>query len=193
MFLGENGKYPKDLQKNIQASQNYQAYILAETTKGYRASPKHVAGYCQFHFIDVSAANWPKSIVSHDLTPKEGYYAMNQVNQPLVALPVLSELKDEIDIFVANDLNKEMKSARIEWKIYIEDEVVEAGFKVASIPAGSVLKVTGLPIGKSVPKETRTIRIGILIYDSKKQLISKYNRPVFIKAWRYKDEIFNAK
>ena len=193
MFLGLDGKYPKNLQENITASQNYQAYILDETTKGYRASPKHVSGYCQFHFIDVSAANWPKSIVSHDLTPKEGYYAMAQVNQPLVALPILSELKDEIDILVANDLNQEIKSVRIEWNIYIEDEVVEKGFKVASIPAGSVLKVAALPIGKSVPKETPTIRIWISIYNAKNQLLSKYNRPVFIKAWRYKEGIFNQK
>lgn len=193
MFLGANGKYPKDLQENIKASQNYQAYILDETTKGYRASPKHVSGYCQFHFIDVSAANWPKSIVSHDLTPKEGYYAMSLVNQPLVALPVLSELKDEIDIIVANDLNQEMKSARIEWKIYIEDEMIAEGFSAAAIPAYHVVKVAGIAIGKRVPKETGTIRIETLIFDDQNHLLSKYVRPVFIRAWRYKDGIFNHK
>ncbi len=193
MFLGLDGKFPKNLQENITASQHYQAYILDETTKGYRASPKHVSGYCQFHFFDVSAANWPKSIVSHDLTPKEGYFAMAQANQPLVALPVLSELKDEIDILVANDLSQEVKSARIEWKISIENEIIEKGSTVATIPADNVLKVAGITIGKSIPKDTRTIKIETLIYNDQNQLLSKYSRPVFIRAWRYKDGIFNQK
>jgi beta-mannosidase len=191
MFLGFNGKYPENLQENIVASQNYQAYILDETTKGYRVSPSHVTGYFQFHFIDVMPANWPKSIVSHDLTPKTGYYAMAQVNQPVVALPVMSELKDEIDLFVANDLNHEFPNGRIRWDISIEGNSVICDSVVTNIKACTATRAASVSIGKLIPKDTNAITIRLTIYDAGGNFISKYERPVFIKAWRYKDRIFS--
>jgi len=191
MFLGFNGIYPKNLQENIVASQNYQAYILDETTKGYRVSPSHVTGYFQFHFIDVIPANWPKSIVSHDLTPKTGYFAMAQVNQPVVALPIMSELKDEIDVFVANDLNQEFLNARIKWELSIDGKIVIRDSIQADIKACTAIKVASVSSGNSIPKETSVINIRLVIYDAKGNFVSQYERPVFIKAWRYKDRIFN--
>lgn len=190
MFLGLNGKTPKTFQENIVASQNYQAYILDETTKGYRISPNHVSGYFQFHFIDVIAANWPKSIVSHDLKPKTGYFAMAQANQPVVALPIMSELKDEIDIFVANDLNQEFLNANIKWKIFINDKAVISDSTSTEIKACTAKKVASISSGKSIPKETSIINIRISVYDEIGNFVSKYERPIFIKAWRYKDRIF---
>jgi beta-mannosidase len=65
--IGFRGQRPGNLGEYIAASQNYQADVLAEVTKGHRLSPRRIAGYFQFHFIDATAALWPKSIVSHDL------------------------------------------------------------------------------------------------------------------------------
>ena len=60
-------------------------------------SPRRIAGYFQFHFIDVVPANWPKSIVSHDLRPKKAYFEMAQVNQPIAVLPRLLDLDKPSD------------------------------------------------------------------------------------------------
>lgn len=190
MFLGLNGKTPNTLNENIVASQNYQAYILDETTKGYRISPHHVSGYFQFHFIDVIAANWPKSIVSHDLTPKTGYFAMAQANQPIVALPIMSELKDEIDIYVTNDLNKEFTKARISWDITVDGKTVIHNYVTKDIQPCSSFKVAAISSAEFIPKETNVINVRLTIQDSSGNYISKYERPVFIKAWRLKDKIF---
>jgi len=85
-LIGFRGRAPTNLGEYILASQIFQADQLTELTRSWRLSPRRVAGYFQFHFMDVLPADWPKSILSHDFTPKRAYLAMAQLNQPVVPL-----------------------------------------------------------------------------------------------------------
>ena len=99
------GRNPRNLAEYIEASQNYQEALLADKTIGMRLSPRAVAGYFQFHFIDAVPVFWPKSSISHDHRPKRAYYQMAQINQPVVALPQLSGRRpDAVTLWIANDL-----------------------------------------------------------------------------------------
>ena len=99
------GRNPTNLGQYIEASQNYQEAVLADKVIGMRLSPRAIAGYFHFHFLDVVPVFWPKSIVSYDHRPKKAYFQLAQLNQPVVALPQLSGVKpDAMTLWVANDL-----------------------------------------------------------------------------------------
>ena len=72
------GRNPTNLREYIEASQNYQEAVLADKVIGMRLSPRSIAGYFHFHFLDVVPVFWPKSIVSHDHRPKKAYYQLAQ-------------------------------------------------------------------------------------------------------------------
>lgn len=190
MRIGFDGKQPRNLGEYIIASQRFQAYQLDEVTKGYRLSPQHVAGYMQFHFVDILPANWPKSIVSHDLRPKEGYFAMAQVNQPLAPLPVFSNLKDEMEIWIANDLLLEGKDYTVHWKISAGNRKLKEGKFAAEIQALEARLAGIVPLSPAVPEETAAINVYLALHGPEGELISTYERPVFIKAWRKGDKAF---
>ncbi|MCB9290504.1 MAG: beta galactosidase jelly roll domain-containing protein [Lewinellaceae bacterium] len=190
MRIGFDGRQPRNLGEYILASQRFQAYQLDEVTKGYRLSPQHVAGYMQFHFIDILPANWPKSIVSHDLRPKEGYYAMAQVNQPLAPLPVFSNLKDEMEIWIANDLLLEGMNYTVHWKISADNRKLGEGKFTAEIQALDARLAGIVPLSQAVPEETAAINVYLALHGPEGELISTYERPVFIKAWRKGREAF---
>ena len=69
-IIGLRGKTPENLDEIIRASQTVQVDILTEVTKGFRMSNR-ISGYFQFHYFDALAAYWPKSVISHDNTPKK--------------------------------------------------------------------------------------------------------------------------
>ena len=149
--VGLRGRQPSSLADYIAASQNYQYDQLAELTKAWRLSARRVAGYFQFHFIDVLPANWPKSIVSHDLTPKRGYFAMAQVNQPLVPLPRLTKNGRAMELWVANDLPQAHPGCRVRWSVLRAATTLAEGIQPVDVPASDAV-LAGMADLSALPK-----------------------------------------
>ena len=88
--IGFRGQRPGNLGEYIAASQNYQADVLAEVTKGHRLSPRRIAGYFQFHFIDATAALWPK-VYCQPRPPAQEGLLRNGPGQPAGGAPLPTE------------------------------------------------------------------------------------------------------
>jgi hypothetical protein len=114
---GMRGKRAKNLGDYIESSQVHQADLLTEATKSFRFSRKTVVGYYLFHFIDLAPANWPKSIMGYDLSPKKGFFAMAQLNQPVVPLYRLLDRGSALEIWVSNDLTLAFPGCTVTWRI----------------------------------------------------------------------------
>jgi hypothetical protein len=175
--FGFRGKPPTNLAEYITASQTYQADTLAEATKGFRLSKQAMAGYFQFHFVDATAAHWPKAIVSHDLRPKLAYYEMAQVNQPVVPLYRLVERGAAIELWVANDLAVPLPGCKVKWTVHAGDHRLhgEAAGAVRADDAVCLGRVdlTQLPAGSDV------INIALTLNDSKGRKVSEYQREIY--------------
>ena len=175
--FGFRGRKPANLEQYIEASQNYQADVLAEATKGIRLSKRGVAGYFQFHFLDGTAAQWPKSIVSHDFLPKRGYYEMAQVNQPLTPLYRLIDQGRTLEIWVANDLPLGLPGCKVRWAISAAQRRIE-GEAPADVP-GSEAVLCGKVDLSVLPAEEEVLQVALALDDPRGRRLSAYEREVY--------------
>lgn len=172
------GRDPGNLAEYIEASQNYQAAVLADKTIGMRLSPRAVAGYFQFHFLDVIPVFWPKAIVSHDQRPKKAFYQMAQINQPLVALPQLSGARpDALKLWIANDFTESFPRATLRWTIRRDGRSLLAGQQQLDVPplgvvAGETIDL--LPVTTKVP----AFDLELTVSAANGELLSRYQRTV---------------
>jgi hypothetical protein len=186
--MGFRGRRPKNLGQYIEASQNSQADVLAEYAKSLRLSPRAIGGYYQFHFIDVLPANWPKSIVSHDLRPKRAYYEMAQVNQPVVPLFQIKDKGNAMDIWVANDLPEALRNCRVAWTIEGDGRVLQDGKVDADVRPLDATLVKTIDLA-AVPQSAPVVHIALTLADAVGKPVSHYHREVFLKAWRTQEEL----
>jgi hypothetical protein len=171
------GRKPANLAEYIEASQGYQEAVLADKTIGYRISPRAVAGYFQFHFLDVVPAFWPKSIVSHDHRPKKAYYQMAQINQPLVALAQLSgDRPDGMTLWVANDLSEPFDGAIVAWAATAGKETV-TGSRRIDVPAIDAVSVTRVDL-RPVTSGADAFELALTLTDASGRVLSRYVRHV---------------
>ena len=152
--------------------------LLADKVIGMRLSPRAIAGYFHFHFIDVVPAFWPKSIVSHDHRPKKAYYQLAQLNQPVVALPQLSGAKpDAMTLWVANDLPEAFPKATLRWTVSARGKALLEGRQTLDVPAlgaAAGKKIDLLPVTTNVP----AFDIELSLADKDGGLLSRYRRTV---------------
>ncbi len=188
-IVGFGGKRPANLGEYIEASQNYQAVLLAEITKGFRLSPRRISGYFHFHFINVLAVNWPKAIVSHDLRPKKGYLAMAQVNQPLVPLFRITDRGARMEVWVANDLPKGLKDCEIRWKVAAGETTFVDGRKSIDVAASNAVLVEKVDLS-AVPRKVTHVTVSLVLLSPTGDTLSQYEQKVFLNAWRLEDAIF---
>lgn len=173
------GRNPTNLAEYIEASQNYQEALLADKTIGMRLSPRAIAGYFHFHFIDAIPVHWPKAIVSHDQRPKKAYYQFAQINQPVVALPQLTgERPDSLRLWVANDLIEEFPGATLRWTASREGRTLLSGSQTVDIPPISATPVGEpldlVPVTSALP----AFDLELTLTDSSGRLLSRYRRTV---------------
>lgn len=188
-IVGFRGRRPTNLGQYIGASQNYQADTLGELAAGFRLSPQYIGGYFQFHFIDALPAHWPKSIVSHDLCPKKGFFEMAQVNQPVVPLFYVSGQGKSIEIWLANDLPDALSNCRVGWTIKTQGKTLAQGGKQADasrLGAALVETIDLQAIAAGIP----VLTISLTLADATGKLLSRYEREVFIEAWRRQEAVF---
>ena len=175
--FGFRGRRPANLEQYIEASQNYQADVLAEATKGFRLSKQAVGGYFQFHFLDGTAAQWPKSIVSHDFLPKKGYYEMAQVNQPIVPLYRVIDRGKALEIWAVNDLAIPLPACKIQW------DIRAAGGRVQGEAAGNLPADSARLFGKAelagLPRDADVLQVELTLLDAQGRTVSRYQREVY--------------
>ncbi len=186
--VGLRGRKPSNLGEYIEASQNYQYDQLAELTKAWRMSPQRIAGYFQFHFIDVLPANWPKSLVSHDLTPKRAYFAMASVNQPLVPLPRLLPGGWSMELWAANDLPKTLPGCRIRWRVLHEGNVLAEGEHPVDVPASGAVRA-GIADLTGVPAWAEVVDVHLTLEGPDRGTLAEYGQEVYLAAWRGADTV----
>lgn len=191
-IFGFRGRIPKTLSEYIIASQTYQADQLTVLTRAWRLSPHKVSGYFQFHFYDVLPANWPKCIVSHDFEPKRGFYAMAQLNQPIVPLPVLSADGQQLSLWTANDTVLSDAAASIVYVVRTGRSVWAQGTVTANVKAYDALEAGTVSL-ETVPADTDTVSIDLELRDADGRRISAYSGEFFIRAWRVKEAILPSK
>jgi beta-mannosidase len=188
-IIGFRGRRPANLGQYIEASQNYQADTLAELATGFRLSPRYIGGYFQFHFIDALPAHWPKSVVSHDFRPKKGYYEMAQVNQPVVPLFQITGQGKTLEVWLANDLPDPLANCRMTWAITAEGKTLAQGEKRADAPPLDAALIETISLSATAP-DVPVVTISLTLTDATGTLLSRYQREVFLKAWRLQDALF---
>ncbi len=174
-------RMPQTLEEHIQASQTVQADILMEVTKGWRLS-KRVGGYFQFHFVDVNAATWPKSIVSHDLRPKKGYFAMAQMNRPTIALPRLIQNAEVMELWVDNDTSIPYRKAVLEWSVEHDGKVAIQGRETVDVPAWNPQKVKQVDLSSLSKAGVATVSLKLV--DSGGAGLCEYEQEFHLRAYR---------
>lgn len=181
--VGFNGKVPRNLGQYIEASQNYQALLLAERTTAFRISPEKLSGYMMFYFAEPLPSFWPKAIVSSNLCPKKAYYEMAKLNRPLVPLFQIQKGGNCMEIWVANDLPHEFKNCEVSWNVKAGDKNLLAGSKALHVPAGNAILVETVDLSP-VPEETQMVTISLRLTNSKGKKLSSYQRELWLELWR---------
>ena len=180
--VGFYGKVPRNLGEYIEASQNYQALLLAERTTAFRISPGKLSGYVMFYFAEPLPSFWPKAIVSSNLRPKKAYYEMAKLNRPLVPLFQIQKGGNRMEIWVANDLPREFMNCEVSWNVKAGDKNLLAGSKSLHVPASNAILVETVDLSP-VPEETQMVTISLRLMDSKGKKLSSYQRELWLELW----------
>jgi beta-mannosidase len=172
------GRNPVNLGQYIEASQNYQEAVLADKVIGMRLSPRAIAGYFHFHFIDVVPVFWPKSIVSHDHRPKKAYYQLAQLNQPVVPLAQLTGAKpDAMTLWVANDLDEPLNRCTLDWAVAVGGKSVLHGAAALDVPPLDAVRGPQIDL-RPVTARAAAFDLTLVLSGAAGRVISRYQRQV---------------
>jgi len=172
------GRKPVNLGEYIEASQNYQESLLADKVTGMRLSPRSVAGYFHFHFMDVVPAFWPKSIVSHDHRPKKAFYQLAQLNQPVVPLAQLAGAKpDAMALWAANDLPEALPGCTLRWRVSADGKPALQGAAALDVPALDAIRGPVVDL-RPAAANAKTLELNLTLIDAAGHTISCYQRQV---------------
>lgn len=188
--VGFYGKVPRNLGEYIEASQNYQALLLAERTTAFRISPGKLSGYVVFYFAEPLPSFWPKAIVSSNLCPKKAYYEMAKLNRPLVPLFQIQKGGNCMEIWVANDLPREFEDCQVSWNVEAGGMSLLTGSRTSHVPAGSAILVQNVDL-RTVPEDTRMVTISLRVTDSVGKELSFYERELWLELWRKERALFS--
>ena len=182
LIIGFRGKRPHTLAQYIEASQHYQSDIYAEQITGFRLSPRCLAGYFVFHLIDALPAEWQKSFISFDFTPKKGYYELAQLNQPVVPLFQVTDEGKTLLLWVANDREETISDCCLSWIIERDEKIILQGEEPVEVPSLDALQIATIDLLAILP-DTPVMTVSLALHDAAGTLISQYRREVFLHAW----------
>ena len=141
----------KSLPEFVANSQKYQAYLLKEYITSFRLKKyKPMNGYFQFMFVDC----WPSitwSVVDYFRKPKQGYFALQTVSQPLLPVWRIHTTRyNRGDVLnwgssfltglqIINDFPHAVKGLKVEARVVNpRGRVLFRESRVCSVPADSV-------------------------------------------------------
>lgn len=180
---GFRGKQPSTLAGYITASQTFQADQLTELTRSWRLMPRRINAYFQFHFMDVLPANWPKSVLSHDFTPKRAFFAMAQLNQPLAPLCRIAPDGNAAELWIANDLPEVLPGHRLNWSFTALGARPLTGTRDLAIPASNAVMAVSVDLS-TIPTAADTVTAHLEIRSPQGTIIARSRHEFFLRAWR---------
>ena len=180
---GFRGREPRTLTEYIEASQQYQADALAEQATGYRLSPRRIGGYFVFHFVDGLPAEWPKSIVSFDLTPKRAYFALAQINQPVAPLFQITDEGKSLAIWIANDREERYTQAHVAWRLTAGGKVLRQGEQRVDVQPLDATPVSTVDLSPLLPASP-VISVELTLSDAAGKPVSHSRREVYLPAYQ---------
>ncbi len=187
MLIGGRGQLPRCLAEYIAASQRYQADVIAEQATAFRLSPQRIAGHFVFHFIDGLPAEWPKSIVSFNGTPKKAYWAVAQIYQPLVPLFRVTGGGRQFELWVANDRQQALGRSRLIWQLAWGEKVLAGEERVDILPLNAVFaKAVELP---SDWAEADVVRVALFLQDADGNPLAQQQREIYLPAYRQPSDL----
>ena len=181
-IVGFRGQRPANLGEYIEASQNYQADVLAELTKGLRLSPRAIGGYFQFHFIDAAAGPLAEVDRQPRLAAEKGLLR-DGPGQPAAGRRC-SSCRPEgktMELWVANDLPERFERCRLQWSVGGRQAAARAKRRSTSRPSR---RHGGKDRPVARPAETRMATIELALSDAAGKVLSRCRQEVFLKAWR---------
>jgi hypothetical protein len=181
LWEGGRGQEPHALGEHIAASQQYQADVLAEQATGFRLSPRRISGYFVFHYLDALPAEWPKSIISFDLTPKAGYYALAQINQPLAPLFQLTNDGRTLALWVANDRETALPHAQVAWRIRGAAGAERQGTHAVDVAPLDATPVTTVDLADL---HAGAVTVELTLRDARGHVLAQTCREVYPPAWQ---------
>jgi hypothetical protein len=182
-LAGSRGVEQTTLMGHIRASQTFQGDQLHELTRSWRLMDKQVNGYFQFHFVDLVPANWPKSILSHDLRPKSAYFVMAMLNQPLAPMVEINQGGRTATLWIANSTGAAFTDTTLRWQVLDgAHEQIADQQHLASLDCG-VTRVARIEL-EHVPETQREATFALGLFGPQGRLLAKYQHTFFIQSWR---------
>jgi hypothetical protein len=111
-------------------------------------------------------------------------------NQPVVPLFEIIGPGSTFKIWLANDLPEGLPDCRVSWTVTSAGRtLVQGARRVDAPPLGTALVET---IGSgAVPDEVSVVTVSLSLADATGKLLSRYEREVFLQAWRLQDALFS--
>lgn len=126
--------------------QQYQYKLLKFYIEHYRAQKyKPCSGYFQFMFIDLCPQSF-YGVLDYWATPKMGWSALEESNQPLAIMAILPETgaSKNAEIIIANDTDNAY-TGTVSWHLVYGDKVIASDHFAASIGPDDVAVCGSLP------------------------------------------------
>jgi hypothetical protein len=114
---------------------------------------------------------------------------MAQVNQPVVPLLRVIGQGKALEIWVANDTADGLAGCRITWTLKAEGKTLMHGEKRADVPPLDAALLETIDLDAAV-QDVPVASVSLTLTDATGKLLSRYQREVFLKAWRLQDALF---
>lgn len=126
----------------IDASQDYQAWVVKFMSETFRRDPRMVS-FAIHLFIDAWPGGWMKTIMDVDRQPKKAYFAYRDALEPLMT-SIRSDRRhfwagEEVpfELWISNDLNESYDNYSIHYQIEEGGKVLFSSKEKANIPINS--------------------------------------------------------
>lgn len=124
----------------IRESQKYQAQAVRMMTEAYRRDRRMVT-FAYHLFIDAFPEGWTKTLMDVDRNPKEAFFAYRNALEPVMLnlrtdrFRFFAGEEAQVECWVCNDRDEDLKDLQIKYQILNDGEVVYAGIGDAYVDA----------------------------------------------------------
>jgi beta-mannosidase len=170
-----------DLESWVEATQQYQAYVVREVVETLRRLRYHpCGGYIHFSLNDaMPAVSW--SVLDHRRIPKAGYFALADASRPV--LPIAGPLPSyaagggrlRFDIYVVNDSRQDLLDCSLRVGVHAPSYSSTRCF-TGSCPADGLARVTRLNV--PVPNQQGSVKVELALSVGESEIVNDYSVPI---------------
>jgi hypothetical protein len=155
----------------IEASQQFQAWVIGLMTQAYRRLPG-MNSFAIHLFIDAWPAGWMKAIMDVHCVPKMAWFTYRDSLSPLAVFlrsdrtQVWAGERVPVEIWLCNDHSEPRANLTLKYDVRLDGEIVAAGQCPAEVPACTPQCLGCLPIEIPPVHARSLVEIGVTIEDS---------------------------